>query len=529
MSEQQESEIQEETEAGKDTFFSDAPIPVQEVQKKGMSKNIKGLIAAVAALLVVGCALTIVILTNQNEEHTSSIDVSSLANEFLDDEEKSILINPEKAEDVKEVQIANADQFTVCLQSEATEETKAVYTIKGYEDMILDTGLLSTLVNNGSELSALQLIEENAENLDKYGLENPAARVKLSYQDGNDFSFSVGNVSPMDSSQNYCEANGNVYLVKSSLMANYQKSAIEFVSKTILEKPADDNYPIVESLRIERENLDYDIYMEYAYDVAEDTSVGGTAATHAMKEPVFSYLNVEKSADVTNGMFGLTAVEISKIRPTEEDLSAAGMDAPFCTVTMCCDDGNQYILHFGNQYTTQNGTEAYYTYLEGTNMLYGVALTRAVWTTVQPGDITSANIFGTNVWNIATLDVSGNGQELHFVGEGDRDTYTVTKNGEPCDKERFRLLYKFFLYIYGEELYIDAQIPQKDPDAEVHLTTQDGKDDYTIAFYKLTDLNSVITVNGTPTYKIRTSCIDTIWHNIEIFDDPEQEFTMTWQ
>ena len=196
---------------------------------------------------------------------------------------------------------------------------------------------------------------------------------------------------------------------------------------------------------------------------------------------------------------------------------------------MNCDDGNSYVLKFGNTYATANGTAAYYAYLDGTDILYGIAETRAVWATIQPGDITSANIFGTYVWNIGTLDIKGNGSELHFVGEGDRDDYTVTKNGETCDTERFRLLYKFFLYIYGEELYLDAEVPDKAPDAEVHLTTQDGTEDYTVSFYKLEGLNAVITVNGTPTYKIRSSCIDTIWHNMEIFDNPDEDFSMTWQ
>ena len=39
----------------------------------------------------------------------------------------------------------------------------------------------------------------------------------------------------------------------------------------------------------------------------------------------------------------------------------------------------------------------------------------------------------------------------------------------------------------------------------------------------------MIDVNGVPTYKIRSSCVDTVLHNIDIFDNPDEEFTMTWQ
>ena len=119
---------------------------------------------------------------------------------------------------------------------------------------------------------------------------------------------------------------------------------------------------------------------------------------------------------------------------------------------------------------------------------------------------------------------------MHFVGSGeDADSYIVTKNNESCDTERFRLLYRFLLNIYGDELFFETDLPSTNPDVEVHLTTQDNKEDYTISFYKLTDMNAMIAVNGVPTYKIRSSCIDTIWHNLEIFDNFDEEFSLTWQ
>ncbi|MBR0485073.1 MAG: DUF4340 domain-containing protein [Oscillospiraceae bacterium] len=530
FSEQNETE---ESQAGMDTFFADAPAIVTEhLPKKGMSKNVKTLIAAVTALVILGGALTAVLLLNKNaEEENSQIDVSSLANELLDDDEKNaVLLNDESAEDLKEIEISNQDVFRVYQLSAKTDDADAVYTIEGCEDIPLDKGYLSTLVNNASSLSADQLVEENPADLSKYGLSEPVSKVVMHYQDGTDFMFSVGSVSPMDSTQTYCAVDGNVYLIKTSLMTNYQKNLKFFFSTTVLEEPDEENYPIVESVRVQRQNLDYDIYMEYAYDATEDNSVGGTAATHVLREPVFAYLNVEKSADVTNGMFGLSAVEIAQIHPSEEDLQKAGIDNPFCTVTMACDDGNTYVLKFGNTYTAENGTSAYYAVLEGTDILYGIAETRAVWATVQPGDITSANIFGTYVWDIASLDVTAGNQKLTFIGEGtEQDDYTVTKNGETCDTERFRQFYKFLLYVYGEELYLDAELPASEPDVSVCLKSQDGKEDYTVSFYKTGGLNAVIAVNGTPTYKIRSSCVDTLLHNIEIFDNSDEEFTMTWQ
>ena len=262
MSEKEHSE-QQEPEAGMDTFFSDSPAPViSNPEKKGMSKNVKTLIAAVAALAVLGGALAVALsVTKDSGEEVSSIDIDTMANQLLDDDEKNaVLLNPEVSDDLKEIRISGKDDFRVYQLSPKTDDADAVYTIEGYEDIPLDKGYISTLVNNASELSATQLIEENASDLSKYGLSNPVSEVVMCYQDGTEFKFSVGDASPTDSSQVYCAVDGSVYFIKSSLMHSYAQNLKFFFSKTLLEKPDDDNYPIVDSLRIQRQNLDTDMY-----------------------------------------------------------------------------------------------------------------------------------------------------------------------------------------------------------------------------------------------------------------------------
>ncbi len=520
----------DENQAGMDTFFADAPAPKQEAAKQGgMSRNTKTLIAGAAVLLLLGGGLAAVLLMQKGDGGEASLSSGTDSSpQSATEAAEMILLNPGTADTLTSVEISSEEKFTVYRKSEVTAEAGAVYSIKGMEKLPINANLLSTVVKNGSELSASQLVEEDAAELAKYGLADPISEVTMTYSDGTEFAFAVGDVSPMQADFTYVAVDGDVYLVKSSLMSNYQKTADFFVSSKVLEEPADEDYPIVESIRIEREDLDYDIYLEYAYDEKEDDSTGGTAATHIMLEPRRAYLSVDKSADVTNGMFGLTASEIVKLFPTEAELAEAGLDEPFCTVTMECDDGNTYHLYFGDLYTEEDGTESFYMYFEGTEILYGMAKETAIWAVMQPGDITSSIIFGTYVWNIATLDVKADTESFAFSGTGeDSNSYVVTKNGEACETERFRTFYHFLLSIYGEELYL-GELPSGDPEIAIHLTTQDGAEDYTVDFYRLDDLNAVVAVNGVPSYKIRSSCLNTIKKNMEIFDT-EEAFIMTWQ
>ena len=521
----------EEEMEGLDFFANEAPRGVPAAaQKKGLSRNGKLLVGTVCILAVLGGTLTCVLLLGKNNDGSedSALD-SEVAQGLLDgDDAEQIMLNEQTADNVTSVDIDGASAFTV--EVERGSEETAEYSIRGLEDVPLDQALLSTLANNGSEMFAMECLEENPSDVGKYGLDAPAADVTLHYSGGEDFSFRVGTAAPLDTTYSYLETGGSVYLVKTSLVANYQKKDTDFVSTTLLEEPPQESYPIVESLTLERKDLDYTMLIEYDHENADDSSVGGTAATHVLREPIFSYLSPDKSVDVTNGMFGLTAQEVTAIHPDAGEIAKAGLDDPFCTAVMECDDGNTYTLHIGSQDTLADGTQVYYTMIEGTDVLYAVSAEDAVWATMQPGDITSANIFATYVWNVATLDVTADGESLSFVGEGeDQDSYTVTKNGETCDTERFRTFFRFLLNIYGEELCIGETLPDRAPDASIHITTQDGREDYTVDIYRMEGLRSMIAYNGVPSYMIRTSCLDTLVENMRIFDETDKEFALTWQ
>lgn len=54
------------------------------------------------------------------------------------------------------------------------------------------------------------------------------------------------------------KGSNTVYTVSTSSLSNYRDSISAYVSKTIVEKPADDDMPVVKNLSIHRQDLDYD-------------------------------------------------------------------------------------------------------------------------------------------------------------------------------------------------------------------------------------------------------------------------------
>ena len=510
----------ENAEAEADTIFGTAPEQTAAAPKKegGLSRNVKWLIAGIAAVVLLAGGLTAVLLLNKPEPEpvTSSAETEKLR------------LNNTGTDDVKQVVITGNNSFTVDLIEKGESAVKSKYGIDGLTDLQLDTNLIGTLIDNGNALEADSLVAEKAEDLAKFGLAEPAAAVTMHYADGQEFSFRIGDAAPTGSAQMYCEVDGNVYLVRNSLLANYLKKPEQFVSPILLPEPAKEDYPIVQSLLVERTDLDYDILLEYDYEGADDATAGGTAATHIMKQPTYAFLSPDKSVKITHGMFGLTAIAVDTVHPTDADLKAKGLDAPFCTVTMKCDDGTMHELHLGNSYETDLGADCYYATFDDVPVIYGLTQDDAQWGTFMPDDITSANVFVTMVWHIQTLDIKTPDGDTLFTCKGDdKDNFKVQKNGQECDSERFRQFYHFLLSIYGEEMYYDA-LPETDPDITIHLHTQDDKEDYTVSFHKLSEMKTLVERNGTA-YVIRTSCLNTLLHNLEILDDPEQEISLTWQ
>ena len=505
-----------------ETIFGAAPVQAAAPEKKGgLSRNVKWLIAGICAVVLLGGGLTAVLLLQKPEEPADS----------MSDVQEKIRLNNTGTDEVTSIDIKGKENgdFTVDLVSKGDTTVKSVYGISGLDDVMLDTNLVGTLIDNGNALEADSLVAEKGADLSIYGLAEPSAAVTMHYADGQTFTFGVGDAAPTGSAQTYCEVDGNVYLVRNSLLANYLKKPEQFVSPIVLPEPSDEDYPIVQSVLVERDDLDYDILLEYDYEGADDDTAGGTAATHIMKQPTYAYLSPDKSVKITNGMFGLTAIAVDTVHPTAQDLAEKGLDKPFCLVTMKCDDGTLHELRLGNAYETELGADCYYATFDDVPVIYGLTQDDAAWGTVMPGDITSASVFVTMVWDIGSLDVKTPDGTVEFRGTGDdKENYEVTKNGEACDTERFRQFYHFLLSIYGEEMYYDA-LPETDPDVSVHLHTQDDKQDYTVSFYKISDMKTLVARDGGSVFVIRTSCLNMLLHNLEIIDDPDQEISLTWQ
>lgn len=438
---------------------------------------------------------------------------------------------------LKTVDVKNStDEFHLIIKDAASEDSAATYTFAECEDIPLNTTLIGTLANNINELTSAATIEENCTDFDKFGLGSDAISVKAVFESGNERTVYIGDNTPVGD-QRYVRLEGGstVYTVNGSTVANYSKTFFDFVSTTILEAPAEDEYPIVNSLRVERKDMDSDLYLEY--DGAESDG-GGTSATHVMVEPTRAYLTVEKSTDIVTGMFGLSADGVYAVRATDEDIASAGLSDAFCKVTMDCDDGNTYVLLLSESFKDEDGDEVCYGMLDGGNVIYTVSTDKAKWLTVQPIDIASRIIIGSYVWNITDLTATvGSSKAVFKITPKDAsldrasaksEDFNVTMNGADYDAERYREFYAFIIKAYGEEFALDTPVPDAEPMAEISYNDSYYDKTTTVSFYEISNLKVLITINGEAAYTCTKSYVDTLIGNFNKLDTTD-EFVTTWK
>lgn len=502
-----------------------------------MKKQAKGIIALSALLAaMLGGGYAFMKLSPDDDGKTDPTQPSLIATQAEGQGTVLISDGSENAV-VKSVLVKNGEgEIKAIMKDAPTEEgASATYTLEGYEELNVDASMVSTLANNANGMQAESLIASGTSDFGKYGLEKPAAEVEITYESGKTIKFYIGDQAPSGSSK-YVRIDGSndVYTVSASTLANYSKTVNEFIDKTILKKPDDENYPIVSSLRIERGDIDYDILLEYDKDT-EKAHSGGTSASHKMIEPTESYLAIENSTDITNGMFGLTASDIYVLNCKEADIAGAGLNEPFCKVTMECDDGNKYVLLLSEVFTDDSGKKCSYGMLEGGKIIYILSVDNAKWLTVQPVDIASRLMITSYVWNIPKLSVKGGGESVEFTIEPkDKDNIpenptsddnVVHMNGKEYDSERYRKFYSFLTGTNAEEFALGVPVPDGEPLAVIEYTDSFSGRDMKYEFYDDSVMRALIVVNGESKYYCTKSYVNTLIDNIKRIGTGEDYIT----
>ncbi len=486
-----------------------------------MNKNLKAVIACTGILALAGGGYAALMLTDNAPDSQTSTSDSPIA------EKPAPILEGEKTDLVSITAKNQNGGFEAVSSGKNDDKGEPVFEVKGLDGLKQNDTVLTSLLNASSNLVCDSVVAEGEKDLDKYGLKDPMASVSIKLKDGEKVLL-IGSESPQEG-ETYCMMQGGdtVYLTGTSAVSVFLNRKENFIDLALIPTNEDGSKPTAEDVKIQREDLDYDIAL--TLDKTESTTGNkvGTMATHVMTEPINCYLDAEKSTPAVQGFFGMNAYSAVAAHPSEDELKAMQLDKPFCTVDMKVQGGDSYTLKIGRKLDITDGSYRA-VMLNDIDVVYAVSEDELCWATLKPDDIISRMIFGTYVWDIGKLKIDvKDGESAEFIGSGkDEGSYKLTKNGNNASTERFKQLYQFLLKASAEEFDISDK-PQGEPDVSILLETQDKSTTQTVEFYKADGKKSYIVVNGVPCFKCRSAYVQLLKENLAKFDTNE-EFVTNW-
>ncbi|MBD5384559.1 MAG: DUF4340 domain-containing protein [Ruminococcaceae bacterium] len=503
-----------------------------------LTKSVKSVIIAAGVLLVLGVVMMILMLTapKENGESSSSEISSSVA--------ETVNITGQQTDNVLKLTVSNENgSYTFERQKRVVSSTDSEGKVSSQDEYYWTTADLKgvpqsdttvrNFVNNLAALPAKSVVEENAEDLDKYGLESPLASADVSFEDGSRIKLNFGIQNPASTSSAYCctEGSNTVYLVNYYSVSGAYSAVNSYANLVLTDTRNSDGSNELDYLRIQRKDLDEEIEIRYMFDVAEDAesedSVISTFNTHRFIKPLTAEIDITTGSSVCIGMYGMTMDACEYLEQTDENMKACGLDDPFLKMTFKY-GGNIRTLLLGNEIIseTEGGNESsptlrnvigYYAVLEGTPGIYSIAKDSAPWYTFKVSTIISRQPLTPYIYTVENVTVTTSDGEFKFDIDGENKRFF--HSGSELDGDEFKKLYQQLISSIGEEMYTEQT--DAAPAATVKFRYKSkyfdtyGTEEDVVEFIPDGGRKYIINLNGRTIFKVREIYVTRLIENID--------------
>ena len=479
-----------------------------------MKKNTKIILASVAGIAVLGAAALVLVLTQP------AADTSSAATS-----EPEIVINDYAADDISTLSIKNGSG-----EYKINRLGKEKWSIDSIPEELANSSSYSSAMANAGDMSAKQIVEENASDLSKYGFDNPTAEFTMTFKDDKyeDITCSVGIKFEGENAWYVkTDKSNTVYLVSNSNVSFLMKDVLDYVNVSTLVASYDSENDVVNRVRIERKDLEKDMVFDKLPEETEK-EFASTYVTYELSSHNGVLADDELDMDVIYGLFGISASDVYAVTPTDEQKKEAGLDDPYCTVTMVSNEDTVTKLTIGSAvYTVEKNEETgeeirtitgYYGMLSGTDAIYIFSPDVLPWMTVTPADVLYKLFLTPYIYYLdAVLLYDSDRTEYAIKITGDASESSFTYNGTELDPARFKTFYQYLLSAYAEQIYNEELTDENKFIAGfTYVHREEGKEPDIVGFYSSeSDRTCIITVNGDIRYKVRQVYATRLLENID--------------
>lgn len=433
-----------------------------------------------------------------------------VVNEDYDALERFTIVPTEREVDDDTSYAYASEELDVVITRETDENDSTTYQYEVSPDpgkFEYDTSMFRSMLYTLSSISANSLVEEDAQDLSIYGLDEPTATVKTYYSDGTEIDIIIGSQAPVDEAY-YCmtSQSNTVYTIGSYVDSLLVRRPIEYRDITLFPTYEDDDiYTNIDWVRLTEKDGSV---IEVALDSDGSNEYNTEGSQYVMLEP---YQVSGNTTTIQENILDVVATLSlgSIVKDIDEDEYAQyGLDQP-AKLEMTDTSGNEVHLLIGDTCPNSDYT---YCMLEDTNTLLTCSTTAAAWQGVSYVQFMLRTVWTYSIEDLVGLDINIDGTEYdidvtHYVKQNangnDADGVEGTLNGEKIELEtNVRRLYIKCLYFRVVDNLTEEEKKQyQDAEATSSITiTLDGGETHTLELIPMSDRKYAMRLDGEMEY-----------------------------
>lgn len=445
------------------------------------------IISAIAAVVLVGVMLLLIFLPKGGDADpgAASIDEGAPITVSTDDKgvHQAVVARNSKGEvennsygtlmeyvpaDISRIHLENP-KGTVDILSNTPEGEATVYTVEGYEDFELQSGIADQIASAAASLEfSLIAGRDDGKNSSEYGFDPARAVATVTYTDGTKSVITVGSDAPQEAGTYIKFGDGeDIYVVETEVIEAFDFGLTDLMSLTINDAAdsSDNNQP--SRIRISGSNFPQMIELTPNNSERVNASYNLNAAGH--------YASEQESSLIEGGIRGLYADSVVMVNPSDSQLSSLGLSNPCAMIEAVYPDTTISLI--GSQPDRSGSVNLM---VAGGKVVYSISASKVPWVTTSLEKLYSEYVLNPKMVALSNMTVTSGGNEYSF-DLSSREVLTTDDDGNETESTTT------VVYYNGEEIQLEAFSPLFNDAsmieyADYSQTGSDGKPELSIKY-----------------------------------------------
>ena len=409
--------------------------------------------------------------------------------------------------------------------SSGEETDGTVWSIKEMDAQYTNKQTIESAVSSFANITALRLMEENAQDLAQYGLEKPTATLEIMAHDTEkNFKMFIGNTAPTEDGK-YARVDGSndVYLINSGLAEECERENTHYISVAILgavkKDSTNQNYFDNEDALVSFDEIEISGTKNPSpITLKMNPYKGISSIPYVMTTPVQQSVMGEAGdaamAPMKSGLMGDGAYAYM---PDNAALARYSLDNPYTVVKYTIAE-QKVTLKVG---IDPDDSEYYAVMVDDKPIIYKIVKQQLPFVAYNTEQYFNNYIFLDDITSIKSVTaITENGTHTyeltHSMDEKDLAAIEVRADGNTLNDQNFRYLYQYMISCTAMEFTMDSAPSDIAPSLTLKVEyLDDTRSLLTINYVKTADRRYHVTVNGVPLGHAYQTTVDNLisWEN----------------